>query len=336
MIVDVGGVKIGKGHPVVVQSMIKRPIEEVKKIINDIRRLKAAGCELIRIAIPSREAIRYFKHIVRGSVLPVIADIHFHEELALLAIDAGAKKLRVNPGNISRKGLERIARVTAKIKLPVRIGVNAGSIDRKRFPESTVEAMVTTLMEAIEMFSSTPLVLSAKSSDIMKTVEIYRRIKDSGYPLHVGITEAGTPFRGGIRSGVGIGILLNEGIGDTIRVSLTGDPVLEVASAYEILAALNLRRHGPILISCPTCGRCQVDLLRMIEAVETRLNDIRVPIKIAIMGCEVNGPGEAKEADYGVAFGRNSGLLFRKGNVVRKISASEAIETLFELIEEGG
>ncbi|HID32134.1 MAG TPA: flavodoxin-dependent (E)-4-hydroxy-3-methylbut-2-enyl-diphosphate synthase [bacterium (Candidatus Stahlbacteria)] len=328
--VDVAGVKIGNGNPIVVQSMIKRPINEVDTIINDIARLQKAGCELIRVAVPDRSAIKPLTMIVRGSPLPVIGDIHFHAELAIAAIKTGVAKIRINPGNIKRDGLVEIARLTRKKNLPVRIGVNAGSIDRKRFPEPTVDAMVTTLKEAIEIFEGTPLVLSAKSSDVLSTLEIYRRINDLGLPLHIGITEAGPPFRGGIRSGVGLGILLAEGIGDTIRVSLTGDPVLEVIAAYEILRSLNLREYGPLLISCPICGRCKVDLLKIVTEVEAKLKGIRTSIKIAVMGCEVNGPGEAKDADIGIAFGKGSGLIFKKGVVIRKVRENEAIRCLFE------
>ncbi|RKX70216.1 4-hydroxy-3-methylbut-2-en-1-yl diphosphate synthase [candidate division WOR-3 bacterium] len=335
MIVDVGGVKIGAGV-VVVQSMIKRPIDEVDRIIEDIKRLKRAGCELIRVSVPNKPSLPYFKKIVRGSVLPVIADIHFHADLALAAIDAGAAKIRINPGNIKKGGLKRIARVARRGRIPIRIGVNAGSIDRRRFATPTPEALLTTVREAVDIFAGVPLVLSAKSSDIPLTLEVYRRMKIFGFPLHIGITEAGPPFRGGIRSGVGLGILLAEGIGDTIRVSLTGDPVMEVVAAYEILNSLDLRRHGPILISCPTCSRCRVDLLRIVNKVEERISDLSLPIKIALMGCEVNGPGEARDADIGIAFGRGTGLLFKKGRVVRKVSADEAIEVLFNHLREGG
>lgn len=334
MIVEVGGIKIGGGNPIVVQSMIKRSIEEVDNIVTDIERLKKAGCELIRIAVPDKAAVEPFAEIVERSSLPVIADIHFHGDLAIAAVEAGAAKIRINPGNIKKEGLVELARITKAKNLPVRIGVNGGSIDRKRFPEVTVDAMVTTLNGAIEIFEGTPIVLSAKSSDVVSTLEIYRRIKDLGHPLHIGITEAGPPFRGGIKSGVGLGILLAEGIGDTIRVSLTGDPVLEVTAAYEILRSLGLREHGPLLISCPICGRCKVDLLDIVGEVEKRLDSISKPIKIAVMGCEVNGPGEAKDADIGIAFGRSSGLIFKKGEVVAKVKEGEAIDRLFEHIEE--
>jgi (E)-4-hydroxy-3-methylbut-2-enyl-diphosphate synthase len=340
--IHVGKVAIGGGAPVVVQSMGNMPPHDAEKILAQIIRLKEADCEIVRLAVPDEKAAETFKTVKKESPLPLIADIHFDHHLALMAIEAGADGLRINPGNIgSREGVERVVKSAAERKIPIRIGVNAGSIAKeklRKYGGPTAEAMVESALEHVailEALNFDLVKISIKASDIPKTLEVYRELSGRvDYPLHVGVSEAGTAFGGTIKSSIGIGILLAEGIGDTIRVSLTADPVLEVRTAYEILKALHIRQITPEIISCPTCGRCEIDLLGMAERAEAELQKIKKPLKIAIMGCVVNGPGEAREADIGIAGGHNCGVIFRNGKILRKEAPGDLYAALMEEIEK--
>jgi (E)-4-hydroxy-3-methylbut-2-enyl-diphosphate synthase len=334
--VRVQNLVIGGGAPVVVESMTNTDPHDAAATLAQIERLRAEGCELVRVAVPDEASLPPLQEIVRSSPLPVVADIHFDYRLALGAVAAGAHKLRINPGNIG--GPERVRAVAEAAKergVPVRIGVNAGSLSRdlhRKYGAATPEALVESAaaeVARLEAVGVTAIVLSLKSSDVVTTIESNRLAAARfPYPLHVGVTEAGPPGRGTIRSAVGIGTLLAEGIGDTVRVSLTGDPVTEVGVAYEILKALGLRERGPVIVSCPTCGRCRIDLPALVAAVEEALRGETRPVRIAVMGCAVNGPGEAREADLGIAGGREEGLLFRHGEVVRKVPKAALVEAL--------
>jgi len=305
-----------------------------------IRALEAEGCEIVRVAIPRADALDGFERICADSPLPVVADIHFDHRLAIEATRRGAAKLRINPGNIGD-----LARVDAVIDaagaagIPIRIGVNAGSLAReyRDLDMPLAEKLAASAVSFCEHFASrgfSDIVVSAKASSVLTTIETYRMLAvQIPYPLHIGVTEAGTTFSGTIKSAVGLGALLEEGIGDTLRVSLTAPPEEEVRVAWEILAALDIRRRGPELISCPTCGRCQVDLVRIASEVEHRLRTLDVPIKVAVMGCVVNGPGEARDADVGVAAGKGVGLVFRHGEPVRKVPEAKIVDALFEEID---
>jgi (E)-4-hydroxy-3-methylbut-2-enyl-diphosphate synthase len=320
--------------------MTNTDTRDAEATLAQIVRLHEAGCEIVRVAIPRADAFDGFRRIVEDSPLPVVADIHFDHRLAIAAAEAGAAKLRINPGNIGD-----MARVDAVIDaagaagIPIRIGVNAGSLDSayrdRDWP--LAEKLAASAVSFAEHFSARgfeDIVVSAKASSVVPTIDAYRLSAERlPYPLHIGVTEAGTAFAGSIKSAVGLGVLLAEGIGDTLRVSLTADPVEEVRVAWEILAALDLRRRGPELISCPTCGRCEVDLVPIAQAVEQRLRSSGAPIKVAVMGCAVNGPGEAREADVGVAAGRGVGLVFRHGEPVRKVAEADIVDALFEEIE---
>ncbi|MGE5507045.1 MAG: flavodoxin-dependent (E)-4-hydroxy-3-methylbut-2-enyl-diphosphate synthase [Chitinophagales bacterium] len=340
--VKVRELTIGGGQPVVVQSMTNTDPHDAAAILAQIAALAEEGCELVRLAVPDAEAVEALREVMRRSPLPVVADIHFDYRLALGAIEAGVDKVRVNPGNIG--SLERVRAVAAAARtrgIPIRIGVNAGSLSpavRARFGGATPEALVESAAEevaALEAAGFEDIVLSLKASSVPLTIESYRLAADRfPYPLHVGVTEAGPPGRGTIRSAVGIGTLLADGIGDTIRVSLTGDPVVEVTAAYEILKALELRERGPVIISCPTCGRCRIDLPRVVREVEERVRGLAEPVKIAVMGCAVNGPGEAREADLGIAGGREEGLLFRRGEIVRKVPGESLVEALMAELDQ--
>jgi (E)-4-hydroxy-3-methylbut-2-enyl-diphosphate synthase len=336
----VGNVAIGGGAPVAVQSMGNMPPHDADKILAQINALKEADCEIVRLTVPDEKAAETFKIVKQKSPVPLIADIHFNHHLALMAIEAGADGLRINPGNIgSREGVERVVKSAAERKIPIRIGVNAGSIAKeklKKFGGPTADAMVESAMEHIAILEDLNfdlIKISIKASDIPRTLEAYRALSNRvDYPLHVGVSEAGTSFGGIIKSSIGIGILLNEGIGDTIRVSLTADPVLEVRTAYEILKALHIRQLTPDIVSCPTCGRCEIDLVGMAQRAEAELQKIKKPLKIAIMGCVVNGPGEAREADIGIAGGHDGGIIFRKGKILRKEPAERLYAALMEEI----
>ncbi|MBI5638274.1 MAG: flavodoxin-dependent (E)-4-hydroxy-3-methylbut-2-enyl-diphosphate synthase [Nitrospinae bacterium] len=339
----VGGVPIGGGAPVAVQSMGNRNPRDFDAILKQIRDLKEVDCEIVRLAVPDEEAATVFARVKKESLLPLIADIHFDYRLALAAIEAGADGLRLNPGNIGhRDRVEAVVKAAMERKIPIRIGVNAGSIGKEMLAKHgghpTTEAMVESAMEHVHILEDLNfdlIKISIKASDVPKTVAAYRALSEKvDYPLHVGISEAGTLFSGTIKSSVGVGILLNEGIGDTIRISLTADPVEEVKVAYEILKSLHLRQLTPDIISCPTCGRCEIDLLGMAAKAEEELRKIKKPIKVAIMGCVVNGPGEAREADIGIAGGHGEGLIFKNGKILRKVDEAHLFSALMEEIKK--
>jgi (E)-4-hydroxy-3-methylbut-2-enyl-diphosphate synthase len=304
--------------------------------LGQIRRLAEAGCEIVRCAVPDAEAASALASICAGSALPVIADIHFDYQLALSSLSAGVAGLRLNPGNIgARWKVEEVVRACAERRVPIRIGVNGGSLEKElleKYGHPTPEAMAESALGHIRILEDlgyAEIKVSLKASDIRRTVEAYRLLAaEVDYPLHIGITEAGTTWAGTVKSAVGIGTLLYGGLGDTLRVSLTGDPVEEVRVGWEILKSLGLRERGPVFISCPTCGRCQIDLISIAEEVERRLHDLPKTITVAVMGCVVNGPGEAREADVGIAGGRGQGLLFRRGEVVRKVPQHELADAL--------
>jgi len=338
--IRVGDVPVGGMAPISVQSMTNTRTEDILKTVHQINDLEEAGCEIVRVAVPSLEAARAITAIKKGIHIPLIADIHFDYKLAILAAQSGADGLRINPGNIGSK--DRIKEVVDCAKdygLPIRIGVNSGSLEQDildKYNGVTPEAMVESGMRHIELLTDLDfhnIKISLKASDVYRTLTAYRLLSSKvDFPLHVGVTEAGSLYPGIVKSSLGIGMLLSEGIGDTIRVSLTRDPVDEIRVAYEILSALNLRRRGPEIISCPTCGRCSIDLFSIVEKVEDALKNSRVPIKIAIMGCVVNGPGEAREADIGVAGGKGIGILFSKGQVIKKFHESELVDVLLNEI----
>jgi (E)-4-hydroxy-3-methylbut-2-enyl-diphosphate synthase len=330
----VGKVTVGGDAPIVVQSMTKTDTRDIPATINQIKELEDCGCEIVRVAIPDREAAESIGAIKRSVSSPLIADIHFDYRLALAALQAGVDGLRLNPGNIGDK--EQIARVVAvakERKVPIRIGVNAGSLPANFQPDTPpAERMVNTALEQIrlmESFDFDLIKVSLKAFDVPTTIQAYQIIADKiPYPLHLGVTEAGLPRTGAIRSAIGIGILLYQGIGDTVRVSLSAHPCEEVFVAYEILKSLGLRQRGPTLVSCPSCGRAEVDIIALAEEVNKRLEKISKPIKVAVMGCVVNGPGEAKDADVGIACGKGKGAIFKKGEVVGTASEDNLLEAL--------
>ena len=337
--IALGGVLIGGGAPVVVQSMTSTDTRDVRATVRQIRRLAQAGCEIVRVAVPDEEAAKAIREIKARIAIPLIADIHFRDQLAVLAMDNGADAIRINPGNISAEGIRRIVRTAKAHRKVIRIGINAGSLDKEvaeRHGGPTAEALVESALNSIRLVEEMgfdALKLSLKSSDVPTMIESYRLISvRTEYPLHLGVTEAGTLVQSAIKSAIGIGALLYDGIGDTIRVSVTGDPVQEIAVAYGILRALNIRRVGPEIISCPTCGRCEIDLARLVKSVERSLKGMTAPLKIALMGCVVNGPGEASEADIGIAGGRGTGMLFKKGKTVRRIAEEKFLPVLLEEI----
>jgi (E)-4-hydroxy-3-methylbut-2-enyl-diphosphate synthase len=321
--------------------MTKTDTRDVSSTIRQIRKLEKAGCEIIRVAVPDMKAASALPKIKKGIKIPLVADIHFDYRLALKAIDAGVDKLRINPGNIgARWKVKEIVKAAKERRTPIRVGVNAGSLPHdllKKHKKATPAALVQAALRQVRMLedlSFNDTVISLKAFDVPTTVEAYQLIsKRTKYPLHLGITEAGLPQAGSIRSALGIGILLVSGIGDTIRVSLTGDPVEEVRVGYEILKSLNLREHGPTIISCPTCGRCEIDIISLTKKVERKIKNIQAPIKIAVMGCVVNGPGEARDADAGIAGGKGYGLLFRKGKIIGKIKERDLINALLKEVE---
>ncbi|MBW1998854.1 MAG: flavodoxin-dependent (E)-4-hydroxy-3-methylbut-2-enyl-diphosphate synthase [Deltaproteobacteria bacterium] len=340
--IRIGNVTIGGGAPIVVQSMTNTDTRDVRSTLRQVNRLAKAGCEIVRLAIPDMEAALALGEIRKRVKTPLVADIHFDHRLAIAALEAGADGLRINPGNIgSRKALERIIRKALERGTPIRIGVNSGSLPRrimKKYGHPTPEAMMESALESVRIFEDMgfrEIKISIKSSSVLDTVRAYELLsRQVDYPLHLGVTEAGSLVSGTVKSALGIGILLLEGIGDTIRVSLSGDPVEEVRAAYEILRALDLRHYGPEIISCPTCGRCEFDLLGIVKKVQAGLNDVKASPKVAIMGCVVNGPGEAREADLGVAGGRGQGIFFKKGRLVRKIPESEMARVLVEEVKK--
>jgi len=340
--ITLGGVKIGGGAPVAVQSMCNTDTRDPGATLDQIGRLEQAGCEIVRLAVPDEEAAQALGSIRKGTKLPLIADIHFDYRLALEAVKQGVSGLRINPGNIG--GKEKVSEVVRACKdkgIPIRIGVNAGSLEKhllEKYGHPTPEAIVESAfghIRILEDLNFTDLKVSLKASDVMTTVAAYRLFSQkSDYPLHIGISEAGTLFSGTIKSSVGLGILLSEGIGDTMRVSLTADPVEEVRVAYEIMKSLKVRQRGVNIISCPTCGRTEIDIIGLAAEVEKRLASVKEPLTVAVMGCVVNGPGEAREADVGIAGGKGVGLLFKHGEIVKKFDEKELADVLVKEVEE--
>ena len=341
--VQIGSVAIGGGNPVAIQSMCNTKTEDWESTVNQILRLERAGCEIVRVAVPTMEAAKALREIKSRIHIPLVADIHFDYRLAIASIENGADKIRINPGNI--RNAERVQAVVDRAKernIPIRVGVNSGSLEKEllaKYGGVTAEGLVESAMQKVEMIEDMGydnLVISIKSSDVLMCVKAHELIAQrTDYPLHVGITEAGTVFSGNIKSAVGLGIILYQGIGDTIRVSLTGDPVEEVKSAKVILRTLGLRKGGIEVVSCPTCGRTRIDLIRLANEVETmaaEFDDLD-GVKVAVMGCVVNGPGEAREADVGIAGGIGEGLLIRKGQVIRKVPEAELLSTLRQELE---
>jgi (E)-4-hydroxy-3-methylbut-2-enyl-diphosphate synthase len=338
--VAVGDIILGGGSPIAVQSMTNTDTRDVEATLDQIGRLRAAGCEIVRVAIPRADALDGFQAICEGAKMPVVADVHFDHKLAIEAAQRGATKLRINPGNIG--DMERVDAVidaAGEAGIPIRIGVNAGSIaDEYRDADwPLADKLVASAVAFCEHFESRgfdDIVVSAKASSVSTSIEAYRQLAErTPYPLHIGVTEAGTSLAGTVKSSVGLGVLLAEGIGDTLRVSLTADPVDEVFVAWEILSALDLRRHGPEMISCPTCGRCEIDLIEIAQEVDRLIRERNTPLKVAVMGCVVNGPGEAREADIGVAAGKGVGLIFAKGEPLRKVPESEIVDALMQEID---
>lgn len=333
-----GNLSIGGGAPVAVQSMCNTDTRDTVATLAQIGRLVEIGCEVVRCAVPDMEAARNLGSIVKSCPMPLVADIHFDYRLALTSLDQGVAGLRLNPGNIGERWkVEEVVKACAERQVPIRIGVNGGSLEKEllaKYGHPSAEAMVESALghiRLLEELNYREIKVSLKASEIRRTVEAYRLLaKQVDCPLHIGITEAGTTWSGTIKSAVGLGTLLYEGLGDTLRVSLTGDPVEEVRVGFEILKSLGLRQRGPIFVSCPTCGRCQVNLIEIAEEVELRLQDLPVPLTIAVMGCVVNGPGEAKEADLGIAGGKGQGILFRQGEIVRKVPEDQLADVLVE------
>lgn len=337
-VVNIGDKKIGGGNPLLIQSMTNTPTEDVEATVAQILRLEQAGCEIIRCTVPHMEAARALAEIKKRIHIPLVADIHFDYKMAIAAMENGADKIRINPGNIG--GKDKVSAVVSAAKernIPIRVGVNSGSLERElveKYHGVTAEGIVESALDKVGIIEDCGydnLVISIKSSDVMMCVKAHELLAaKTNYPLHVGITESGTVMSGNIKSAVGLGIILNQGIGDTIRVSLTGDPVEEIRSAKLILRTLGLRKGGIEVVSCPTCGRTKIDLISLAGQVEEMVKDIPLDIKVAVMGCAVNGPGEAKEADIGIAGGIGEGLLIKRGEIVKKVPEQELLNTLKE------
>lgn len=334
--INIGGVMIGGNNPIAIQSMCNTKTEDAAATVAQIKRLEAEGCEIIRCAVPTMEAAQAFKSIKEQIDIPLVADIHFDYRLAIAAIENGADKIRINPGNIgSRDRVRAVVDAAKKYNVPIRVGVNSGSLEKElvaKYGGVTAEGLVESALGQVAMLESMDfhnMVISIKSSDVMMSVRAHEMIADrTDYPLHVGITETGSVIAGNIKSAMGIGIILYEGIGDTIRVSLTDDPIEEVKSAKLILRNLGLRKGGINVVSCPTCGRTRIDLIGLAKQVEELTSHYDLDIKVAVMGCAVNGPGEAREADIGIAGGNGEGLVFRKGEIVRKVPEDALLEAL--------
>lgn len=336
--ITIGDREIGGGNPILIQSMTNTKTEDVKATVEQIYRLQEAGCEIIRCAVPNMEAAEALREIKKQIAIPLVADIHFDYRLAIAAIENGADKIRINPGNIGSK--ERVQAVVKKAKerhIPIRVGVNSGSLEKylvEKYHGVTAEGIVESALDKVKMIENCEydnLVISIKSSDVMMCVKAHEYLAPkTNYPIHVGITESGTILSGNIKSSIGLALILNQGIGDTIRVSLTGDPVEEVKSAKVILRTLGLRKGGVEVISCPTCGRTKIDLIGLANQVETMVSGFDLDIKVAVMGCAVNGPGEAKEADIGIAGGVGMGLLMKKGEIIKKLPEDQLISALRE------
>lgn len=337
-VIQIGDRKIGGGNPVLIQSMTNTRTEDVEATVRQILALEAAGCEIIRCTVPTQEAAEAIREIKKQIHIPLVADIHFDYKMAIAAMENGADKIRINPGNIG--GLEKIKAVVdvAKArKIPIRVGVNSGSLEKElveKYNGVTAQGLVESALDKVKIIEDSGydnLVISIKSSDVMMCVKAHELLAEqTNYPLHVGITEAGTVYSGNIKSAVGLGIILYEGIGDTIRVSLTGDPLEEIKSAKRILKTLNLRKGGVEVVSCPTCGRTKIDLIGLANQVETMVQEFPLDIKVAVMGCVVNGPGEAREADIGIAGGKGEGLLIKKGEIIKKVPEDQLLEALRE------
>lgn len=340
--ITVGKIAVGNMSPVSVQSMTNTYTDDVISTVFQIKQLENAGCEIVRIAVPDEKAAAAISLIKREISIPLIADIHFDYRLAIASTKAGADGLRINPGNIGGiKKVKAVIDVAKAFNIPIRIGVNSGSVEKdilKKHKGPTAQALVESALRYIDMFESLDfhqIKISIKASDVLRTIEGYRLLASkTDFPLHIGVTEAGTLFPGIVKSSLGIGMLLAEGIGDTLRVSLSRNPVDEVRAGFEILKALGIRRRGPDIISCPTCGRCKIDLFNIVEHVENALLSTTKPLKIAIMGCIVNGPGEAKEADIGVTGGNGVGILFKKGSVVKQFPQEKLIDVLLQEIDK--
>lgn len=334
--ITIGNVTIGGGHPIAIQSMTNTRTEDVEATVSQILRLEAAGCEIVRCTVPNDEAAKALREIKKRIHIPLVADIHFDYKNAIAAIENGADKIRINPGNIG--SMERVKAVVEKAKeyrVPIRVGVNSGSLEKpllEKYGGVTAEGIVESALDKVRLIEDLGydnLVVSIKSSDVLMCVKAHELIaRECPYPLHVGITEAGTLYSGNIKSSVGLGIILHEGIGDTVRVSLTGDPVEEIRTAKLILRTLGLRKGGIEVVSCPTCGRTKIDLIHLANEVEKMAETFPLDIKVAVMGCVVNGPGEAKEADIGIAGGDGKGILIKKGEVIRTVKEGELLETL--------
>lgn len=337
----IGDRKIGGGNPILIQSMTNTRTEDVQATVDQIHKLEKAGCEIIRCTVPTLEAARAIGEIKKQISIPLAADIHFDYKMAIAAMENGADKIRINPGNIG--GEEKVAAVVAVAKernIPIRVGVNSGSLEKElvnKYHGVTAEGIVESALDKVHMIERLGyenLVISIKSSDVMMCVKAHELLsKETDYPLHVGITESGTIISGNIKSAIGLGLILNQGIGDTIRVSLTGDPVEEIKSAKLILRTLGLRKGGIEVVSCPTCGRTRIDLIGLANQVETMVAEFPLDIKVAVMGCAVNGPGEAKEADIGIAGGDGEGLLIKKGQIIRKVPEDQLLAVLREELE---
>lgn len=335
-VIRIGNRVIGGGNPILIQSMTNTPTEDTEATVAQILRLEEAGCDIIRSTVPNMEAAESLGRIKKRIHIPIVADIHFDYKMAIAAMENGADKIRINPGNIGgEEKLREVVKVAKEMNIPIRVGVNSGSLERElvsKYNGVTAQGMVESALDKVRMIENAGydnIVISIKTSDVMMCVRAHEILaEETKYPLHVGITEAGTLLRGNIKSSVGLGIILNEGIGDTIRVSLTGDPVEEVKSAKLILKTLGLRKGGIEVVSCPTCGRTKIDLISLANRVETLVAGYDLDIKVAVMGCAVNGPGEAKEADIGIAGGIGEGLLIKKGEIVRKVPEEELLNTL--------
>lgn len=337
--INLGGVPIGGDSPIVVQSMTNTDTRDVKSSVAQIRALEKAGCEVIRIAIPDHEAVSAISAIKKRIHIPLVADIHFDYRLAMEAMKNGVDGIRINPGNIAREKIREIVKIAQEREIVIRIGVNSGSLQKDlllKYGGPTSDALVESALQNIELFETLGfdlIKLSLKSSDVSSMIEAYRAISaKTDYPLHLGVTEAGSLIGSAIKSSIGIGNLLYDGIGDTIRVSVTGDPVLEIPLAYGILRALNIRKVGPEIVSCPTCGRCEIDLLRLTEKIEKALVGKKDYLKVALMGCVVNGPGEAADADIGIAGGKGQGIIFKKGKAFKKVKEKDFVKVLLEEI----
>lgn len=338
-VIQIGDRVIGGGNPILIQSMTNVPTEDAKKCVEQIKRLQAAGCDIIRCTVPNIEAAKAIYEIKKQIEIPLVADIHFDYKMAIAAIENGADKIRINPGNIGGKDkVEAVVKVAKERNIPIRVGVNSGSLEKdliSKYGGVTAGGIVESALDKVKMIEDCGydnIVISIKSSDVLMCIKAHELlVKQTGYPLHVGITESGTIISGNIKSSVGLGIILHEGIGDTIRVSLTGDPVEEIKSAKLILKTLGLRKGGIEVVSCPTCGRTKIDLITLANQVENMVADIPLDIKVAVMGCAVNGPGEAKEADIGIAGGNKEGLIIKKGEIIKKVPEDQL---LFALREE--